>query len=154
MGFRAYDKRSADHERCSQPRMAFQVLARTSHGYRPRIYWEALCCYGSSRILLYTYTFQILSKGKLPNRGKKQAFIVGLAVNSPWCCQNLSWNLLSDLRYTEKSRISSFLFVPKKSMTKFVRNIMMALSWNHKFIWNRGTPNPDYFPLRCRCVRK
>lgn len=136
--------------RSNLPRMAFQVLARTSHGYRPRTIEKP---YVVTEVQGYFYIL-ILARGKLPNRGKKQAFIVGLAVNNPWCCQNLSWNLLSDLRYTEKSRISSFLFVPKKSMTKFVRNIMMALPWNHKFIWNRGTPNPNYFPLRCRCVRK
>jgi len=54
------------------PRMAFQVLARTSHGHLRTIEKPYVL-----RKFKDTYTFQ-----RLPNRGKKQAFIVGLAVNN------------------------------------------------------------------------
>jgi hypothetical protein len=60
------------------PRMAFQVLARTSHGHLRTIEKP----YVVTEVQGYLYIL-ILSKGKLPNMGKKQAFIVGLAVNNP-----------------------------------------------------------------------
>ena len=85
----------------------------------------------------------ILSKGNLPsNKGLNKPSLLGLMAVKKLFKPVLEITFWSPRRADLQFSIYILylcLFVPKKPMTKFVRNIMMALSWNHKFIWIWGT---------------